>query len=89
MDSMPKSGLPPKIDRVAKIGITISLGKRRQSTRKIASRLTIGGCNVYHMSVHRYLRSSLGVISYKRPKRPRLTIKMRESRMKFAKAHTD
>ena len=89
MDSMPKSRRPPKIDRVAKIVITKSLGKRRQSTRKIASRLTRGGCNVSHMSVHRYLRGSLGVKPYKRPKRPRLTIKMRENRMKFAEAHKD
>ena len=86
-DSMPTSGRPPKIDRVAKIVITKSLGKRRQSTRKFALRLSRGGCNVSHMSVHRYLRSSFGVIPYKRPNRPRLTIEMRENRMKYAKAY--
>ena len=88
MDLMPKSGLAPKIDRLAKIVITKSLGKRRQSTRKIASRLTRVGYNVSYMSVHRYLRSFLGVIPTK-DQRPRLPIKMRENRMKFAKAHKD
>ena len=42
--------------------------------------------NVSHMFVHRYLRGSLEVIPYKRPKRPRLTIKMRENRMKLSKS---
>ncbi|KAI6647525.1 hypothetical protein LOD99_8791 [Oopsacas minuta] len=51
MESKPKSEQPPKI------AIAKSLGKRRQSTRKLALRLTRRGCDVSHTSVHRYLRS--------------------------------
>ncbi|KAI6647471.1 hypothetical protein LOD99_12467 [Oopsacas minuta] len=80
---------PPKINRVAKIVLKKSLGKRRQSTRKLALRLTRSGSNVFHMSVHRYLRKSLGVKPYKRPRKPRLTKKMKENRMKFAVTHKD
>ena len=89
MKSKPKSGRPPKINRVSKIVLKKSLGKRRQSTRKLASRLTRGGCNVSHMSVHRYLRKYLGVKPYKRPRKPRLTIKMKANRMKLAVTHKD
>ena len=89
MESKPNSGRPPKINRVAKIVLKKSLGKRRQSTRKLASRLSRGGCNVSHMSVHRYLRKSLRVKPYERPRKPRLTIKMKVNRMKFAVTHKD
>ncbi|KAI6661473.1 hypothetical protein LOD99_13346 [Oopsacas minuta] len=89
MESNPKSGRPPKIDRVAKIVIARSLGKRRQSTRKLALRLTRRGCNVSHTSVHRYLRKFLGTTPFKRPRRPRLTLKMKENRIEFAQKHMD
>ncbi|KAI6656082.1 hypothetical protein LOD99_11328 [Oopsacas minuta] len=84
MESKPKSGRPPKIDRVAKIVIAKSLGKRRQSTRKLALRLTRRGCDVSHTSVHRYLRKSLGTTPFKRPRRPRLTLKLKKNRIEFA-----
>ena len=89
MDSKPKSGRPPKIDRVAKIVIAKSLGKRRQSTRKLALRLTRGDCNISHTSVHKYLRKSLDAKPFKRTRKPRLTLKMKENRIKFAQKHKD
>ncbi|KAI6657159.1 hypothetical protein LOD99_15945 [Oopsacas minuta] len=89
MESKPKSGRPPKIDRVWKIVIAKSLGKRRQSIRKLALRLTRSGYDVSHTSVLRYLRKSLGATPFKRPRRPRLTLKMKENRIEFAQKQKD
>ena len=52
-------------------------------------RLTRSGCEISHISVHRYLRHSLGVTPFKMPRRPRLTMKMKENRINFAQKHKD
>ena len=80
----PKSGRKKTVSRVAKIVISKSLGKRRQSTRKIASKLANKGISMSKSTVHRYLKTDLKVKSYKRPKIPRLSQKMKENRIKFA-----
>lgn len=85
LESRPKQGRPKTISRVAKIVISKSVGKRRQSTRRIATRLSNSGITISKSTVHRYLKGTLGLKSYKRPKKPRLTEKMKENRLKFAR----
>ena len=67
--------------------ITKSLGNRGKSTREIARKLNNKGYCISHTAVYRYLRSDLGVTSFKRPKRPRLTEKMKMNRLNFAQIH--
>lgn len=69
----------------AKVVIAKSIGKRRQSTRKLARRLTAVGETCSKSTVHRYMRSSLGVKSRKRPKKPKLSEKNIQDRYQFAK----
>ena len=78
------SGRPKILDRVAKIVISKSLTKKRQSTRKLAKRLTAKGMNCSKDTVRRYLKNDLGVRSYVRSKKPKLTQKQKEARVKFA-----
>ena len=62
MDSKSGFGLPPKIDRVAKIVIDKSLWKKKAvSTRKLTFDTIDGGCNISHTSVHTYLRTQFDV----------------------------
>ena len=75
-ETKPRCGRPKLLNRVSKIIITKSLRKRGKSTREIARKLTNKGYFISHTAVHRYLRSDLGVKSFKRPKRHRLTDKM-------------
>ena len=81
----PRSGRPSSLTRVAKIVISKSVGKRHQSTRKLARRLTARGHKTSKTAIHRYLREKLGLKSYKRPRNPRLTEKQRVHRLKFCK----
>ena len=69
----------------AKIVIAKSLGKRRQSCRKLAKRLTAVGERCSKNTVQRYLRGSLGAKAWKRPKIPKLSEKNIADRYKFAK----
>jgi transposase len=87
LEDRSRSGRPSAISRVAKIVIAKSVGKRRQSTRKLASRLTQKGYPVSRESVRRYLKKDLGLKSISRPRKPFLTPRMREARLKFAHAH--
>lgn len=69
----------------AKIVIAKSLGKRRQSCRKLARRLSGVGEVCSKNTVNRYLTKSLGCKSYKRQKIPILTEKNIADRYHFSK----
>ena len=85
LQHVPGAGRPSKISRVAKIVIAKSLGKIRQSTRKLAKRLKQRGHEISKSSVHRYLKQTVGATAFKRPKIPKLTPKQIENRLKFCK----
>ena len=70
LESTPKSGRKKTVSRVAKIVISKSLGKRRQSTRKIASKLANKGISMSKSTVHRYLKTDLKVNRIKGQKYP-------------------
>ena len=74
---------PKTVTREAKIVISKSLGKIRQSTRKIATKLKQKGYVISKSTVHRYLKDTIGATAYKRPKIPKLIEKQRENRLKF------
>ena len=79
-----RPGRNSTVKKAAKIMISKSLGKRGKSTRKLARIVSNRGYPISHSTVYRYLRDSLGVRSFKRPKIARLTAKMKENRLKFA-----
>ncbi|KAI6661742.1 Transposase-like [Oopsacas minuta] len=83
----PRSGRPPILKRADKIVISKSLGKCRQSTRKLAQRLKNRGNPVSHMCVYRHLTESVGVRSFKRQEIPRLSQKNIQDRLNFARKH--
>ena len=85
LDDKPRSGRPSSLTRVAKIVIAKSVGKRHQSIRKLAKRLTASGHQTSKTAVHRYLRENLGLKSYKRPRKPKLTEKQLVHRLQFCK----
>uniref|UniRef100_A0A0K2UNC7 Uncharacterized protein n=1 Tax=Lepeophtheirus salmonis TaxID=72036 RepID=A0A0K2UNC7_LEPSM len=55
-------GRKKKISKVLKLVISKSLTKKRQSTRKLAARLTSKGYPLSKSSVHNYLRHSLNAL---------------------------
>lgn len=85
LSDKPRSGRPIKIHGVARQVISKAVGKRGQSTRKLAKRLTMKGYPVSRETVRRHMKSSLGLTSYRRTKRPLLTKKMKKARVAFAK----
>ena len=89
METKPRSGRPKKLNRIAKVMINKSLGKQRQSTRKISQRLKNKGYNVSKSTVHRHLSENPGAHPYKRSKVPQITDRIRENRLGFALEHKD
>ena len=89
MATKPRSGRPKILNRVSRIVIKKSLGKRRQSTRKLAKRLTIKGNPISHMTVQCHLTQNLDARAYKRPKWPRIIDRIRENRLAFPRNHED
>ena len=81
----PKSGRPKRLDKVSKIVLAKSLTKKRQSTRKLATRLTAAGHQVSKATVHRYLVRDLGCKAFVQRKVPKITEKQRKDRLKFCK----
>ena len=61
MSDKPRSGRPPRISRVAKIVCAKAAGKRGQSVRKLAKRLTRKGHGLSKPAVHRYVTKALGL----------------------------
>ena len=89
LETKRRSGRPPKFQRAAKIAIAKSLTIRRQSTRKLARRITNMGYPITNTTSRRYLCKSLGAKYYKRPKIPKLTIRQKEDRLQFAITRQD
>lgn len=83
LSDKPRSGRPKVLDRVSKIVIAKSLTKKRQSTRKLATRLTAAGHPVSKNTVHRYLVKDLGCKAFVQRKIPKITEKQRKDRLKF------
>ena len=79
----PGAGPPSRVSREAKIIMSKSLGKIRNSTRKIATKLKRKGYNISKSTVHRYLKVTLGANAYKRPKIPKLSEKQIQNRLNF------
>ena len=85
LSNKPRSGRPKVLDRISRIGIAKSLTKKRQSTRKLATRLTAAGHPVSKNSVHRYLVKNLGCRAFVRRKIPKISEKRRKDRLEFCK----
>lgn len=80
-----RCGRPSVQTKVSKIVLSKSLTKKRQSTRKLARRLTANGHPMTHMTVHNYLVKNLGARAFKRRKIPRPSEENRKKRLKFCK----
>ena len=80
-----RSGRPNQVSGVAKIVCQKAIGKRGQSVRKLAKRLTRKGYGVSKSTVHRHMRKFVGVKSYKRPRQPKITEKQRKDRIRYCK----
>ena len=80
-----RSGRPTVQKKVSKLVLAKSLTKKRQSTRKLAERLSRSGHHMSHMTVHNYLTKKLGAKAFKRPKIPKLTKKHVQKRLNFCR----
>ena len=80
-----RSGRPTVQTKISKIVLAKSLTKKRQSTRKLARRLTKSGHKMTHMTVRNYLVNNLGAKAFHRRKIPKLTEENRKNRLKFCK----
>ena len=60
-----RSGRPTVQKKVSKLVLAKSLTKKRQSTRKLAERLSRSGHHMSHMTVHNYLTKRLGAKAFK------------------------
>ena len=85
LDNTPGRGRKKSLPKVAIIIISKSFNKKQQSTRKLTKRLKRNGITVSHMTVQRYLKTTIGAKSYKRPLMPRLSPKQKENRLTFCK----
>ena len=77
------AGRPKSLCRASKIAIAKSLGKRRQSTRSLARRITASGNPVSKDTIHRHLTSVVKANPYKRAKQPKLSEFQIANRLKF------
>lgn len=82
-----ESGRQPKLSTKVITELKMSKYKRGSSVRKISRKLKGKGENVSKDSVHRYLKSSLGLKAFKRKRKPLLTKVQQQKRLKFARAH--
>ena len=80
-----RTGRPRKLTRVAKIVISKSLAKKRQTTRKLAARLSAKGHVCSKDTVYRYLTKDLGARAYRRCIVPKLSPLNISQRLKFCK----
>ena len=73
---------PPEIlNRAAKIVIAKSLEKRKHSTGKIPKSLAEKGYSASSSTVYRDLTQNIGARAFKRPKIPRITKRIKASRL--------
>ena len=80
-----RSGRPKILGRVEKIVIGKSIGKTRQSCRKLSKRMNAKELKGSKDTINRYLRKDLGVRPYHRRKIPLLTEKHVKDRLAFCK----
>jgi transposase len=80
-----RSGRPTVMSKISKMVVSKSLTKKRQSTRKLAERLTRHGHAMSHTTVYNYLTQKLGVRSFKRCKIPKLTEEHVRKRLRFCR----
>ena len=89
LEDKKRSGRPSIHNKISKMVLSKSLTKRRQSTRKLAKRLSAKGHQMSHMTVHRYLVKNLGAKAMKRPKIPKLTPQHKNKRLEFCLERRD
>ena len=65
LQNRPGRGRKTKLTRVDKITNSKSIGKRRQSTRKLDGRLSKDGRKVSHETIRKYLKDDLNLKMYK------------------------
>ena len=80
-----RTGRPKVLGRIEKIIISKSLGKRRQSTRKLAKKFSARGLKGSKDTIRRFLRKDLGVKPYHQRKTPLLTKKHIRDRLAFCR----
>ena len=80
-----RSGRPRAVSNVARNVCAKAFGKRGQSVRKLAKRLTRKGYPVSKSCVHRFLTQSKQFRSYKRSKQPKITKQQKLARLAFCK----
>ena len=80
-----RSGRPSCVSRVAKIVCRKAAGKRGQSVRKLAARLTRKVYPVSRATVHRTMRETFGLKAYKRPLKPKISEKQHQARLELCK----
>lgn len=85
LEDAPRSGRPSSISPIAKMVISKSLGKRRQTTRKLARNLTSRGYPIGRESVRQHLIRNCGATSFSISTQPALTNGMKKARVKFAR----
>ena len=73
------------LSRVAKIVLAKTVLKRRQSTRKLAKKLTEKGHPVSKTTVHSYMTKCLGLKKLKLRRQPKLTEAQKRKRLAFAR----
>ena len=69
------TGRPPVLRRIQKIVIAKSVGKKRQSLRKLSTKFKAMGLKGCKTTIHSYMRKKLGMKAYKIQKVPKLTEK--------------
>lgn len=83
---MKRSGRPSTVHKVAKIVCAKAEGKRGQSVRKLAMRLTRKGYPMSKSGVHRFMTETKQFKSYKRQKQPKISEKQKVARLAFCKS---
>ena len=81
-----KSGRPKVLKKPAKLVISKSMHKRGWSSRKLSNKLTARGYPCSKDTVHRYLKSELGAVPFKRQVIPKITENQAIKRLQFARA---
>ena len=84
LETKSKPGRKKVLSTRAKIVIAKSIGKKRQSPRKLARRLKSVGEQCSRNTISRYLHKSLGVRPYKQQKKVKLSPKNIKDRLSFA-----
>ena len=80
-----RTGRPRILARIEKIVISKSVGKKRQSCRKLSKRMQAKNLQGSEDTINRFLRKDLGVKPFHRRKMPKLTEKHVKDRLSFCK----